>query len=136
MKKVFLCAILSALMLLTLAVSVSALGEEMTVAYGTPKIDGTIDDVWATADRQQLGYCKAGDKKVNASTLPEDCTVYASMLYDDTSLYFLFEITDNEFAFDSTVGDWKNDSIYLYVDEIGDGDATWTDQQAQIALIR
>ena len=135
MKKVLLCTILSVVMLLSLAVGVSALGEEMTVAYGTPKIDGTIDDVWAGADRQQLGYCKAGDKKVSSTELPEDCTVYASMLYDDTSLYFLFEITDNEFAFDSTVGDWKNDSIYLYIDEIGDGDPTWTDQQAQIALI-
>ena len=135
MKKALLCALLTAVMLLSLAVGVHALGEEMTVAYGTPKIDGTIDDIWATADRQQLGYCKAGDKKVNSVTLPEDCTVYASMLYDDTSLYFLFEITDNEFAFESSVGDWKNDSIYLYVDEIGDGDPTWTDQQAQIALV-
>ncbi len=134
MKKISLI-VLCACMAVLLAVGASALGEEMTVAYGTAKIDGVIDDVWAAADRQQLGYCKAGDLKVNTSTLPEDCTVYASMLYDDTALYFLFEITDNEFAFESSVGDWKNDSIYLYVDEIGDGDPTWTDQQAQIALI-
>ncbi|MBO6052358.1 MAG: hypothetical protein J6Q17_01340, partial [Clostridia bacterium] len=135
MKKLLLCALLSALMLLTLAVGVSALGEEMAVAYGTPTIDGTIDDVWATADRQQLTYCKAGDLRVNSATLPEDCSVYASMLYDNTAVYFLFEITDNEFAFNSSQGDWNNDSIYVYVDEIGDGDAVWTERQCQIALI-
>ena len=135
MKRILLCAILAAVLTISLAVGASALGEEMIIATGTPKIDGVIDDVWATADRQQLGYCKAGDLKVDAYTLPEDCTVYASALYDSTALYFLFEITDNEFAFDSSVGDWKNDSIYLYIDEIGDGDPTWTDQQAQIALI-
>ncbi len=135
MKRILLCAILAAVLTISLAVGASALGEEMIIATGTPKIDGVIDDIWATADRQQLGYCKAGDRKVDAYTLPEDCSVYASALYDNTALYFLFEITDNEFAFDSSVGDWKNDAIYLYIDEIGDGDPTWTDQQAQIALI-
>ncbi|MCR5683038.1 MAG: hypothetical protein K6G29_11375, partial [Clostridiales bacterium] len=135
MKRFLLCTLLAALVMISLAVSASALGEEMTIATGTPKIDGAIDDVWATADRQQLGYCKAGDLKVDAYTLPDTCSVYASALYDNTALYFLFEITDDEFAFESSVGDWKNDSIYLYIDEIGDGDPTWTDQQAQIALI-
>ena len=136
MKRTLLCALLTAVMLVTLAIGASAVGEEMTVAYGTATIDGTIDDVWANADRQQLKYCKAGDLKVDVNTLPEDCTVYASMLYDNTALYFLFEIEDNEFGFNSSVGDWKNDSIYLYIDEEGSGDTPYNEQQAQLALAR
>ena len=113
MRKTILCALLFLLTAAVLAVGVSALGEEMTAAYGTPTVDGTVDDVWASADRQPLKYVKAGDLKTDTYTLPDDLSVYASMLYDNTALYFLFEITDNEFAFNSTVGDWKNDCIYL-----------------------
>ncbi|MBQ3859824.1 MAG: hypothetical protein II779_04790, partial [Clostridia bacterium] len=135
MRKTLLCALLFLLTAAVLAVGVSALGEEMTAAYGTPTVDGTVDDVWASADRQPLKYVKAGDLKTDTYTLPDDLSVYASMLYDNTALYFLFEITDNEFAFNSTVGDWKNDCIYLYVDEVGDADPVWTPQQSQIALV-
>ena len=99
MKKLILCFLLAVLMMLGIAAGVSALGQEMTIARGTPKIDGKIDDVWASADRQQLGYCKAGDRKTTPDALPDTCKVYASALYDDKAVYFLFEIVDDEFTF-------------------------------------
>ncbi|MGN1346839.1 MAG: sugar-binding protein [Eubacteriales bacterium] len=116
------------------AVSVSAIGEEMTVLRGTPVIDGTIDAVWASADRQQLSHLKAGDLKGDG-TLPETSSAYASMLWDDGALYFLFEIYDDDFAFTAAQGAWQNDSLYLYVDEESNYCATWVDGQCQLALI-
>lgn len=133
MKKIL--SVLAALaMVASIGTSVSALGQEMTVAYGTPTIDGTIDEVWATADRQQLGYVKGGDLKGDG-TLPETSSAYASMLWDDGALYFLFEINDDDISFASDKGNWRNDSIYLYVDECALKTGTWQAGQNQIALI-
>lgn len=63
MKKILSALFALVLVVSMCAVSVSAIGEEMTVLRGTPVIDGTIDAVWASADRQQLSHLKAGDLK-------------------------------------------------------------------------
>lgn len=132
--KRFLYTLLSLAVILSLAISASAVGEKMTAAKGTPTIDGEIDSIWDTTERVQLTHIKAGDLKGDG-TLPDTCSVYARMLWDETALYFLFEIYDDDFGFLSTEGDWKNDSIYLYIDEVGSLDATWKDGQSQNALI-
>lgn len=130
--------ILSALLALTcvaaMAVSVSAVGETYTAQKGTPVIDGTVDDVWVNAEKVELTHIKAGDLK-GAGVMPDELSVYASMLWDETGFYFLFDIHDDEFAFDSDIGDWKNDSVYLYVDELSVGGGTWQEGQSQNAII-
>lgn len=119
---------------LTLALSVSADNKELTVAKGTPTIDGEIDEVWSTTPQVQLGYLKAGDLKGDG-TLPETSAAYARVLWDENALYFLFEVVDDDWSIYSDVGDWKNDSIYLYIDELESCTATWVDGQSQIALV-
>lgn len=118
MKKTI--AIILSVILLSLAMvsSVAALGEEMTAKKGTPVIDGVIDDIWANADRQELTHVKAGDLK---GVDPEVEKAYASALWDENYLYFLFEVTDddvtNAFGGDPTAQEWKNDTMFLYIDE-------------------
>lgn len=130
--------ILSALLALTcvaaMAVSVSAVGETYTAQKGTPVIDGTVDDVWANAEKVQLTHLKAGDLK-SEGVIPEGLSVSASMLWDESAFYFLFDIHDDDFAFDSEAGDWKNDSVYLYIDELSTGGGTWLEGQSQNAII-
>lgn len=133
MKKLF-STLLALTCVAALAVSVSAVGETYTAQKGTPVIDGAVDEVWANAEKVQLTHVKAGDLKGDG-TMPEELSVYASMLWDETGFYFLFDIHDDEFAFDSGIGDWKNDSIYLYVDELGTGGGTWQEGQSQNAII-
>lgn len=82
------------------------MGETYTAQKGTPVIDGTVDDVWANAEKVQLTHVKAGDLKGDG-TMPERLSVYASMLWDESAFYFLFDIHDDDFAFDSEAGDWK-----------------------------
>ena len=123
MKK-FLSALLALTCTATLALSVSAVGETYTAQKGTPVIDGTVDDVWANAEKVQLTHVKAGDLKGDG-TMPEGLSVYASMLWDESAFYFLFDIHDDDFAFNSEAGDWKNDSVYLYIDELSTGGGTW-----------
>lgn len=110
------------------------MGETYTAQKGTPVIDGTVDDVWANAEKVQLTHVKAGDLKGDG-TMPEGLSVYASMLWDESAFYFLFDIHDDDFAFDSEAGDWKNDSVYLYIDELSTGGGTWQEGQSQNAII-
>ena len=133
MKK-FLSALLALTCVAAMAVSVSAVGETYTAQKGTPVIDGTVDDVWANAEKVQLTHLKAGDLK-SEGVIPEGLSVYASMLWDESAFYFLFDIHDDDFAFDSEAGDWKNDSVYLYIDELSTGGGTWQDGQSQNAII-
>ena len=133
MKK-FLSALLALTCTATLALSVSAVGETYTAQKGTPVIDGTVDDVWANAEKVQLTHVKAGDLKGDG-TMPEGLSVYASMLWDESAFYFLFDIHDDDFAFNSEAGDWKNDSVYLYIDELSIGGGTWQEGQSQNAII-
>lgn len=133
MKK-FLSALIALTCTATLALSVSAVGETYTAQKGTPVIDGTVDDVWATAEKVQLTHVKAGDLKGDG-TMPEGLSVSASMLWDESAFYFLFDIHDDDFAFDSEAGDWKNDSVYLYIDELSTGGGTWQEGQSQNAII-
>lgn len=133
MKK-FLSALLALTCTATLALSVSAVGETYTAQKGTPVIDGTVDDVWANAEKVQHTHVKAGDLKGDG-TMPEGLSVYASMLWDESAFYFLFDIHDDDFAFNSEAGDWKNDSVYLYIDELSTGGETWLEGQSQNAII-
>ena len=133
MKK-FLSALIALTCTATLALSVSAVGETYTAQKGTPVIDGTVDDVWANAEKVQLTHLKAGDLK-SEGVIPEGLSVSASMLWDESAFYFLFDIHDDDFAFDSEAGDWKNDSVYLYIDELSTGGGTWQEGQSQNAII-
>ena len=133
MKK-FLSALLALTCVAAMAVSVSAVGETYTAQKGTPVIDGTVDDVWANAEKVQLTHVKAGDLK-GEGVIPEGLSVSASMLWDESAFYFLFDIHDDDFAFDSEAGDWKNDSVYLYIDELSTGGGTWQEGQSQNAII-
>lgn len=133
MKK-FLSALLALTCVAAMAVSVSAVGETYTAQKGTPVIDGTVDDVWANAEKVQLTHLKAGDLK-SEGVIPEGLSVSASMLWDESAFYFLFDIHDDDFAFDSEAGDWKNDSVYLYIDELSTGGGTWQEGQSQNAII-
>lgn len=133
MKK-FLSALLALTCVAAMSVSVSAVGETYTAQKGTPVIDGTVDDVWANAEKVQLTHLKAGDLK-SEGVIPEGLSVSASMLWDESAFYFLFDIHDDDFAFDSEAGDWKNDSVYLYIDELSTGGGTWLEGQSQNAII-
>lgn len=119
MKKAIALILSVLLIALSMTSQAFALGQQMTAKKGTPVIDGEIDEIWKNADRQQLTYVKAGDLK---SFEPEVEKAFASALWDDTYIYFLFEVTDNDLS-DVTPGDpntaqeWKNDTIFLYIDE-------------------
>ena len=119
MKKVFALLLTALLIAVSMTSQVFAVGETMTAKRGTPVIDGEIDAIWANADRQELKYVKAGDLK---SFEPEVEKAFASALWDDDYIYFLFEVTDDDLSNvnpgnPNTAQEWQNDTIFLYIDE-------------------
>ncbi len=127
-RRLTLIALASAL-LLALAVPAAAIGENMGISTGTPVIDGQVDLIWGRADRQKLGYITGGEKgKAGASA------AFVSVLWDNEALYFLFEIVDDDLVLDQPADSGKNDSIYLYIDELGYFGPTSEGYQTVISL--
>lgn len=83
---------------------------ELYIPYGNAVVDGTIDDSWANAVTVTLDKVKTG-------TPAEDTVVEAKVMWDENGMYFLFNITDSDVFQAGTAGDYNNDSIYLYISE-------------------
>ncbi|MGN1408803.1 MAG: sugar-binding protein [Eubacteriales bacterium] len=73
---------------------------------GTPKIDGVKDDVYA-AEPAFIGVLNDGS--ASKSTTGD---VYAA--WDDSYMYFLFDITDAVITESGTTGDYRSDSVEVY----------------------
>lgn len=83
---------------------------EMFIPYGNATVDGVKDDSWANAVTVPLELTKKDSPAA-------DTIVNASVMWDENGLYFLFEITDSDIYTGGTLGDYNNDSVYLYVSE-------------------
>ena len=94
---------------------------ELFIPFGTATVDGTKEAAWANAATVELELTK----KDNPGA---DTTATAYVMWDEERLYFLFEITDSEIYTGGLVGDWNNDSAYLYVSE--DPESYWTTFEA------
>lgn len=78
--------------------------------YGTPKIDGTIDDVWKKAIEIQPPHTNNAAVKVTATY---------KLLWDDNALYFLANVKDPNMSV-APSNAWEQDSIEFFLDEKND----------------
>ncbi|WP_338556445.1 endo-1,4-beta-xylanase [Paenibacillus sp. KS-LC4] len=78
-----------------------------TALYGTPDIDGTIDDIWKDAAEIQID---------NHLMISSATSGTAKTLWDDENLYVLFQVKDTQLSKDNT-DKTKQDSVEAYVDE-------------------
>ncbi len=134
MRKIvsLLLAMIIVTALASFPVPVSAIGQTMTAKYGTPVIDGSIDKIWYKTTRSRLMNVTGGSDY--NGKLPGGSVAYVSVLYDDEAIYFLFEIYDDDFTFDSD-GKYKNDCINVYIDENDVYGETWQDGQRMVQLV-
>ncbi|CAM4217801.1 hypothetical protein FHS16_000412 [Paenibacillus endophyticus] len=79
-------------------------GSEYVAVKGTPVIDGGVDDVWAYSTALQM------------DTTVQGTTGIARIIWDETALYYLFQMTD---AAPFAIGaNEHNDSVEVWVDEL------------------
>jgi endo-1,4-beta-xylanase len=86
---------------------VETVAKHGAAAYGTPLIDGAIDEIWN----------KAAALPVNQYLLAwQGATATAKALWDESNLYILMQVSDS--ALDKTsVNAYEQDSIEVFIDE-------------------
>lgn len=78
-------------------------------SYGTPIIDGEIDDIWNTTNYTFIDrLTPSGDYSY---------TGWIKTLWDEDKLYVLGKIHTVALSADSTVSAWKHDCVEIFIDE-------------------
>ncbi len=118
MKKTLSLLIAVVLVLGMMSMGASAnRGYTYTAPYGTPVIDGAMDDVWTTAEWTQIDYA-LGDSVISAR---------ARILHDAELIYVLAETTDAEI-------DAKAEFVEFYLDEDNCKDVAYCDVSSQLRI--
>ncbi|MGN8646140.1 endo-1,4-beta-xylanase [Gracilibacillus sp. HCP3S3_G5_1] len=92
-----------------------------TASYGTPTIDGMIDDVWSDAPELPVNRYQ---------TAWQGATGTAKALWDEENLYVLIQVSDSELD-DSNENAWEQDSIEVFVDENNEKTSFYQDDDGQ-----
>lgn len=97
---------------------------EGTAVYGTPSIDGDIDDIWNNAT----------ELKINRQIMAwEGATGTFKAMWDENNLYILAEVNDSVID-TSAENDYEQDSIELFVDEGNEKNPTYDANDAQYRI--
>ncbi len=87
----------------------AAAPEALQAQFGTPKIDGVVDDIWASATAYAM----------EQPNLLEGTSGTTRLMWDDNALYLLTEVVDGNL--DSTAGAaYQQDSVEVFLDELYD----------------
>lgn len=80
------------------------------IVHGTASIDGVKEDAWNDAQGVVL--------ENSVKDTPDAATVVtAYAMWDESGLYFFFDIVDSAISQSGALGDYNNDGIYLYISE-------------------
>ncbi len=105
MKKIFSLA-LAAAMLASMAVVANANpsnSHSITAAYGTPVVDGQMDDIWNNAEMQVQDSFRSGTET--------DAKAQIRVMYDDNYVYVLEYVPDNTlWTSDLTLANYQYDT--------------------------
>jgi endo-1,4-beta-xylanase len=78
-----------------------------TAAFGTPNIDGTVDDVWNQAPELSVNRYQMAWQGANG---------FSKVLWDNENLYVLTKISDSQLD-KSSPNPWEQDSVEVFVDQ-------------------
>ncbi|WHZ05089.1 endo-1,4-beta-xylanase [Neobacillus sp. YX16] len=78
-----------------------------TALFGTPVIDGTVDDVWGSATELPINRYQMAWQGANG---------VSKVLWDNEYLYVLIQVSDSQLD-KSSPNPWEQDSIEVFVDE-------------------
>lgn len=110
---------------MVLSMSLAAFAETFTAPKATPKIDGSVDAVWANATATDFTFISADNA----------CSGTVKALWDDKNVYFLFNMKD---ATPSSSGANENkDSVELWFSfngNSGDGYSEAGDGHIRVAI--
>ena len=114
---VALTVALLAVSVLTLPV-LAAGDKTYSVSYGTAVVDGVISQgEWDKAQKEAVSKVAFGDCKDKENTEGNSTVSYRAM-WDESYLYLLVELTDDELVINENTGtSYRNDSFFLLIGE-------------------
>ncbi len=83
--------------------------EVVQAQFGTPMVDGVVDEIWASA----IAYA------LEQPTLLDGTSATTKVMWDDNALYTLTEVVDSALD-DTAVNAYEQDSLELFLDELYD----------------
>jgi len=109
MKKVLSVVLaVAVLVAFTTTVSLAVSRGEAVKAVTAPTIDGTIDDMWSAVPELE--------STIKLFGTGEPATGKTKVMWDESTLYFLTVVTDNEISHTSPTN-WDKDCVEYFVDE-------------------
>ncbi len=117
------------LMLLTLIFSMiptasATFDRSYSARYGSPYVDGVIDAEWDSADEWTTVDKPYEDRSENGGKPLTDSEVKVKMLWDESGLYFLAQITDNDYS-------EANDIFEIYLDQTNTKSSSYGSDDSQ-----
>ncbi len=98
-----------------------------TAVFGTPKIDGEIDDAWKAASAVEVKKIVRSETSL-ADT--EVATGTVKLMWDKENLYALWQVKDAKLSAKSE-NDYEQDSIEFFVDELNERAGAYQKDDAQ-----
>ncbi|MBR6603295.1 MAG: leucine-rich repeat protein, partial [Clostridia bacterium] len=121
--------ILSLVLALLMVMSTFALGafadeqtlqdtKSVAIKYGTPVVDGQLDEIWETAVAIDFPYDRndSSESKL-AAALETPVDHWAKALWDDANLYVYIRVYDDSVYVDDAIASYNRDGIEVYFDE-------------------
>ena len=95
--------------------------KQSTAQYGTPVIDGAMDSIWNGAPALPVNQYQMAWQGAAGT---------AKVLWDDSSLYILFQVSDTELD-KTSANPWEQDSVEVFVDENNGKTSFYQDDDGQ-----
>ena len=86
-----------------------AVAESTEMAYGTPVIDGEIDNVWSSTNYNIIDIVRETEEDFYRG--------WFKLMWDEENMYVLAKIYGEEFS-NQNESAWENDSLEVFVDEL------------------
>ncbi|MEH7119420.1 endo-1,4-beta-xylanase [Neobacillus vireti] len=83
------------------------IAKQSTASFGTPTIDGTVDDIWKNAPELPVNHYLQAWQGANG---------VSKVLWDKENLYILTQVSDSQLD-KSSPNPWEQDSVEVFVDE-------------------
>lgn len=107
MKKILSCTFAGTILLAAMLIPVQAEPAQYKAAYGTPVVDGILDDLYKNSDKYTITFGKDGAESYS--------TAEVYWLWDEDKLYYYADVTDDTPSTNvntSNIGDiWKTDCV-------------------------
>lgn len=99
----------------------------VVAVFGSPEVDGKVDDVWANA--KTVNYTNVIPQAQKTTTT----TATVRVMWDDNALYFLAQVADPDVS-DASMNVYEKDSVEFFLDQDDKRNGTYEGDDSQFRI--